>query len=172
MAGRNLAPSLLDEANAAFIQGGVSINASSRTVENIPVMARAVGCRVSRDRRTITLIFHSPSAAGLLDGIHASKQIAAVFSLPSTHQTIQLKGKDAVSVSVQKEDVKLAERYCDVFVADVCPLGYPESLVRALVWFDPNDLTAVTFTPSEAFQQTPGPRAGEPLTSRTDANAG
>jgi hypothetical protein len=104
MPGRNLAPPLLDDANAAFIQGGVSINASSRTVENIPVMSRCVGCRISTDRRIITLFFHRPGAENLLAGIRVSQQIAAVFSRPSTHQTIQLKGSDAVAVQVQKRD--------------------------------------------------------------------
>jgi hypothetical protein len=166
MASRNAAPPLLDEANAAFIEGGVSIVASSSTRENVPVMARAVACRVSLDRRSVTLLFTTQSAQGLLNtGIRSGKQIAVVFSQASTHHTIQLKGKDAVETPPQKRDIKLSERYCDNFVTEICPLGYAEPLVRALLWFDPNELTAVTFTPTDAFLQTPGPRAGEPLKS-------
>jgi hypothetical protein len=67
--------------------------------------------------------------------------------------------------------IQLAEKYCDAFVAELCPLGYDEPLIRALLWFDPNDLRAVTFTPREAFLQTPGPRAGEPLKCGANANA-
>jgi hypothetical protein len=169
MAGRNDAPPLLNEADAAFIEGGVSIVASSSTRENIPVMARAVACRVSPDLRSISILFTKQSARSLLDGIQSGKQIAVVFSRPSTHRTIQLKGKDAVAGPAQKRDIKLAERHRDHFVADVCPLGYAEPLVRALLWFDPDDLSAVTFTPTEAFLQTPGPRAGEPLKSEDHA---
>jgi len=160
---KNLAPTLLDDSNAAFIAGGTSINASSRTSENVPVIARAGGCRVSADRRTITLLFGTAGARELLDGIRASRQIAVVFSQPSTHQTIQLKGADAAVVALQKRDIKLLEQQREAFVAEVCPLGYREPLVRALMWFDPDDITAVAFTPSEAFIQTPGPRAGEPF---------
>jgi hypothetical protein len=170
MAGKNLAPTLLDETNAALIAGGVSINASSRTAENIPVMGRAVGCRVSADRRTVTLFFSTTSASELLDGIRSTGQIAVVFSQPSTVQTIQLKGSDVAVVPALKRDVKLVEQYCDVFVAEVCPLGYNEALVRSLMWIDPADIIAVAFTPSEAFVQTPGPRAGEPLKGGIRAN--
>ena len=168
MTSRTLAPPLLDDANAAFIQGGVTINASSRTIENKPVMAKAVGCRVSKDRRTITLLFHSSIAGDIIAGIQASRQIAVVFSMPGTNQTIQLKGSDAVVVEMQKQDRKIAERYCESFVRNVCPLGYSEPLIRAYLWFDPEELLAIAFTPAEAFLQTPGPRAGEPL--QTGAN--
>jgi hypothetical protein len=169
---RNLAPPLLDAANADFIASGVSINASSRTVENIPVMARAVACRVSPDRRTVTLLFPTAGSSELLDGIRASRQIAVVFSRPSTHETVQLKGTDAAIVPPQKRDIKLIEKHCDRFVADLCPLGYDEALVRALMWFDPADLSSVTFGPSEAFIQTPGPRAGEPMKGGIRARTG
>jgi hypothetical protein len=172
MAGMRLIPPLLDETNAAFIRGGVSINVSSRTDANIPVMARAIGCRVARDRRTVTLLFWTPSAAEFFEGIRVCKQIAAVFSLPSTNQTIQLKSSDALIIPAEKRDIKVAERYCGGMVADVCSLGYNESLVRTLLWFDPHEITAVRFTPSEAFLQTPGPRSGEPLKSGGHAHPG
>jgi hypothetical protein len=171
MTSRTLDPPLLDNANAAFIQGGVSINASSRTKENKPVMAKGAGCRVSKDLRTITLLFQTSGAEAFIEGIKTSRQIAVVFSLPSSNQTIQLKGSDASVAAVQKQDTTIAERYCDAFVADVCPLGYHESLVRALLWFEPGSLTAISFTPSEAFLQTPGPRAGECLKSGANAHS-
>ncbi|HET9130445.1 MAG TPA: hypothetical protein VFO86_05825, partial [Terriglobia bacterium] len=69
----------------------------------------------------------------------------------------------------RKQDRKIAERYCDSFIRVVCPLGYHEALIRAYLWFDPEELATIAFTPGEAFLQTPGPRAGEPL--RAGANA-
>src|SRR5262249_16604640 len=147
--------------DAEFIQGGVSIIASSRTSENVPVMGRAVGCRVSADRRTVKLLFRTSSVPDFLEGIRSSSQIAAVFGLPSTHRTIQLKGNDAAIVAVQKPDLKIAERYVDRIAAEVSPFGFDEAHTRAIVCCLPDDLTAVTFSPREAFVQTPGPRAGE-----------
>ena len=171
MCAESLAP-LLDEANAGFIASGVSINACSRTDENVPVMGRSSGCRVSPDRRTVTLFFSAACAHELIEGISQSRQIAVVFSRPSSAQTIQLKGADAAVVPPQKLDVELLEHHCDTFVTEVSPLGYAKALLRAYLWFDPADIRAVTFTPREAFVQTPGPRAGEPLKGGSRAHAG
>src|SRR5215831_11057881 len=109
MSGKNSTPTILNEANAEFVQSGVSIIASSRTAKNVPVIGRAVGCRVSTDRRIIRLLFSTASASQLLEGIRSSGQIAVVFGRPTTHQTIQLKGDDAVVVSAKKSEVRIAE---------------------------------------------------------------
>jgi hypothetical protein len=154
---------LLDESNAAFIQGGVSMSASSCNADHTSALARAVGCRVSQDRRSVTLLFPKARAEALLAAIRFGGKIAAVFSEPPTHITLQLKGMDAAVSAVQKGDSKIHERYSDAIAANVCPLGFPEAFVRTLVACDTDDLAAVTFTVSQAFSQTPGPRAGEPL---------
>ena len=162
---RNPKFSLLDETNAAFIVGGVSVSAASTRADNTPAMARAVGVRLSRDRQAVTLLIPQSRATDLLEAVRGSRRVAVVFSQPSTHRTIQLKGKDASIGPSQKQDSKINERYADAFVAELCPLGYAEPLIRSLVRSNPTDLIALTFTPDEAFLQTPGPRAGEPLKS-------
>jgi hypothetical protein len=154
---------LLDEALAAFVQTGVSINAGSRGTGNVPALARANGCRVAEDRRTVTVLLAASKAAALLDAVRATGAIAVVFSEPPTHRTIQLKGTDAVVGAASGEDRAFSQRYVDTFVAVLAGLGYSEPVFRALLWADPDDLVAVTFSPSAAFDQTPGPRAGAPL---------
>src|SRR5262249_18363406 len=106
MATKNLAPPLLDEATATFIASGIYINASSTAGDSVPVIGRAAGCRVSSDRRTITLLFTAACATELLDGIRKTGQIAVVFCQPGSHQTIQLKGTDAAVVPAGKADLK------------------------------------------------------------------
>jgi hypothetical protein len=148
---------------AAFIQGGVSIVIGSCDQENIPSVARGLGCRISSDHSSITILLARSQSKPVLDAVLATGAISAVFSLPSTHTTIQLKGRDAVIESVLTGDAVLAYRHTDAFVADTGILGYPELGIRTLLWFDPEDLAAMTFTPQSAFLQTPGPNAGEPL---------
>ncbi|HTO47405.1 MAG TPA: hypothetical protein VML91_07180 [Burkholderiales bacterium] len=152
---------LLDAEHAAFIQGAVSIVAGSRDAANVPRLARALGCRVSDDRRRVTVFLAAFQAAALLAAIRAEGAIAVAFNLPSTHRAFQLKGTDATVVPLDASDVEWAKRYADAFVADIGLLGYSGALGRALLWFEPAELTGVTFTPSAAFEQTPGPRAGE-----------
>ena len=154
---------LLDEDNAAFIQRGVAIHIASRGRTNAPSIARAIGCRVSPDRRRVTTFVPSAQAGALLEDIRATGTIAAVFSQPSTHRTIQLKAPHAVVEPIAKTDFRLIEAYRDAFVAEVIPMGFAEAGIRALLACSLADLVAVVFTPTAAFEQTPGPSAGKPL---------
>jgi hypothetical protein len=154
---------VIDESHVEFMMGGVSINVAARDAHNVPTLTRALGCRVSADRRCVTLLVPVSDGARLLDDVRANGAIAAVFSRPSTHQTIQLKGADARIVALEPGDAGLMERYVLALAADLAPLGHPEAYVRAMLGHDDDDVTAVSFTPSAAFNQTPGPVAGSPL---------
>ena len=154
---------LLDEANAAFIQGGVSMIAASRNASNMPTVVRALGCRISPDRRGIAVFVARAQAAALLDDVRLTGAIAVVFTQPSTHRAIQLKGSDARIESLAAGDHEIAAALVDAFAADLVPLGYPQSFVHALLASAPDDLVAIAFTPNAAFSQTPGARAGAPL---------
>jgi hypothetical protein len=154
----------LDARHAEFIrQDGISINLASRAEGNAPVVARAVGCRVSADAQRVTVLVASAQYTPLVEAVRASGALAAVFSLPRTHETIQLKAVDARLASLAPGDAELARRHMDSFAAGLAALGYGEDMVRAFVWCDPGELAAIEFTPSAAFLQTPGPGAGTPI---------
>jgi hypothetical protein len=152
---------LIDETTAAFVQGGQSILAASSDENNGPVIVRCLGCRVSSKGRLLTVLV--PASDPFVLVVRLTKRIAVVFTQPSTHRTIQLKGTDARTLPLRKADLELAGRYADAFGAEVCPLGYTEEAMRALLSCDPPELTPVTFSPTAGFLQTPGPRAGAPL---------
>lgn len=154
---------LLDDANAAFIQGGVSMIAAARDDSNMPTVVRALGCRVSPDRRRIAVLVARSQAAALLDDVSLTGAIAVVFTQPSTHRAIQLKGSDARLEPPAAGDLAIAALLVEAFAADLAPLGFPPSFARALLASDPDDLVAIAFTPNAAYSQTPGPRAGAPL---------
>jgi hypothetical protein len=156
---------VLNEKWAAFVQGGVAMVAGSRDANHTPILARAVGCRVSPNRQKVTLLLPGSQAESLITSVRSTGTIAAVFTQPSTHVSVQLKSADATLSPARPSDVGVVNRWTDAFVDETSPLGYPEDLIRALLWIDPADLVALTFIPAAAFLQTPGPRAGEPLGS-------
>jgi hypothetical protein len=164
MGGESRDQPLLDESHAAFIQSGVSIIASSCDRANVPALAKAVGCRVSPDRRRVIVLLAASQAAPVLEDIAITASIAVVFSKPTTHQTIQLKGTDAALVPVEPTDRACLERYAAAYAAELSRLGWGVDTGRVLVWCEPAELVAVAFTPAAAFNQTPGPRAGASLT--------
>ena len=157
------APPLLDESTAAFVQDAVSIGAASRGAGDLPVLARASGCRVAPDRRRVALYLARSQSAALIDAVRATRAVAAVFSLPSSHRSVQLKGVDAELGPPQAGDFESAGRYIEAFAAELEPLGFSGELARALLWLEAQDLVVLAFTPTVAFSQTPGPGAGAPL---------
>lgn len=156
----------LSPEDAAFIQGGVSIHAAARDASNDTAVARAIGCRVSADRRQVTIFLSAVQAAPLLANVRGNGVIATVFSEPSSHRTIQLKGTDAAVVPSTPDDPHLWSSYRARLTAEDRPLGFSDAFVRAMLSPASGDVVAVAFTPSAAFQQTPGPRAGAPLPAR------
>jgi hypothetical protein len=153
----------LDAAHVEFIQSGVSVIVGTRDAAMVPDAVRGCGCRVSRDRRRITVFVDRERAASLLDDLAENRAIAVVFSQPSTHRTIQLKGTDAAPVRAQASDRRLVAAHREAWISDLVGIGYSRAFAEALWGRPPEALTAVAFTPIAAFQQTPGPAAGQPL---------
>jgi hypothetical protein len=164
MSSRASESALLDEAAAAFLhRPGISITAASRDANNVSRIGRVLGCRVSSDRRKVTLFVASLQHQAFFDALKASRTVAVVFSLPSTHRTMQLKGSDAAAGALAPGDEQIIGRHVEDFVEELGRLGYNREMVRAYHWCDPQEVRAVTFTLSAAFEQTPGPDAGAPL---------
>ena len=154
---------VLDAAQAAFIQQRVSISIAARGADNMPSITRGLGMRVSPDRRQVTVLLPTQASRQVLEDLRDNGTIAAVFTRPSTHQTLQLKGVDAEFVAPDAEDRTLCVAWQESFVAELLELGYEERFARGVFAGLTDELVAVRFTPDAAFEQTPGPSAGQPL---------
>lgn len=154
---------LLDEARAAFITQGVAMNVASCNHSGEPSLTRAYGCRVSEDRRRVTVFVPAPYAATLLNDIRAGGGIAVVFTLPRSHETLQLKGASAEIVPLEAEDTGRVRTYADSFIDEIHRLGYSMEFSRALACGADQEPVGLAFEPTAAFVQTPGPNAGQRL---------
>jgi len=150
---------VLDERFADFISHHVSINVASCAAQ-VPSQARALGCQVASDRRSVTLFVPAPHAASLLADLRAGGSIAAVFSRPATHETIQLKGAGATVAPLRIADRPRLQDFAAGFLEEIRQLGYRDPFASAMVSAVDGEMVAVTFTPVAAFAQTPGPGAG------------
>lgn len=154
---------LLSQEHVAFLGMGVSVNVATRDANFIPLVNRACGCRASVDRRQVTVFLSTLYAGALLEAVAQSGSIAVVISQPSTHRTLQLKGGDARVVAVEADDQPHFQTFREAFAADLASVGYPVEFAQAVVPEAGVGLVAVRFTPSAAFDQTPGRNAGQPL---------
>lgn len=162
---RLIAP-LLDEERAAFIIHRVAMNVASCSAARVPSLARAHGCRVSADRRQVTVFVPVLRAAGVLADVRAGGAIAAVFTLPRTHETLQLKGLKADIVPLDADDHTRIKAYADSFFDEIRSVGYKEPFARWVVSGLDEEHVGLLFEPTAAFVQTPGPNAGRPLAEK------
>lgn len=147
----------------AMMRRGVSVQVASGSAQLRPSVMRAMGCSIDVDAGTVTVFISRAQGAELLRDIEASGRVAVMFSQPSTHRTVQLKATEAAMRPAVPHDRALIDAYVLAVVDDIVSIGFPPPLVRAIFACRLEDLVAVTFTPAEAFEQTPGPKAGERL---------
>jgi hypothetical protein len=136
---------------------------AGRNADNVPSMARALGCWLSEDRQSLTVFLSARTAGELLGDLHDNGAIAVAIVRPSTHQALQLKGKVMRVEPVSAADRTRIAAFSDGFANELCAVGYTEAFARALMPPAVDDGIAITFAPAAAFVQTPGRNAGKPL---------
>lgn len=147
---------------ATLIGRRVSIIVGTCDAARRPHVMRATGCRLSADRLRLLVLMPALSGADVLADLRANGRIAVVFSEPTTHRTLQVKGDDAVVGDLAPDEQALSAPYRTRFADEIAQLGFAPRVAATLLGRD-EPLAAIRFTIAEAFEQTPGPAAGERL---------
>lgn len=158
----NLPSSPAGPALAELVSRHVSIIVASRDRALRPHLMRAVGCRLSPDRRRMTLLMPLDRSAEVLADLRDNGQIAVVLSEPSSNQSIQVKGHDASVAPCGPDDPALAEAYLQGIVEELGQIGLTADVAHTILGHDAG-LVAVHFGIAAVFDQTPGPAAGRAL---------
>jgi hypothetical protein len=150
----------------AMMARGVSVIVGSRDAALRPSLMRAVGSRVEADGREITVYLSRPQSRQVIQDIAATGHIAVVFSEPSTHRTVQLKASRILGMrNAEAQDEPVLAAYLASMEHEIQQVGFGPPVARALLAHRLDEVVAVRFTPEQAFDQTPGPRAGAALGS-------
>lgn len=151
---------LLDQDTLAFIQSSeVSLYLAGSDARRQPHATRAFGCRPAANGGLLSWISRSGTDT-LLASIESNGRLALAISHVQSYRTIQLKALDARVVAVDRADYAYILDHQRGFIAKLVSMGYPEDVMRTHVQFRVDNLAAIQFTPSAAFMQTPGPKAG------------
>lgn len=150
-----------------MIERGVSVIVSSCDADLTPSVMRAVGSQISQDGCHITVYVCRSQSAQLLRDVAQSARLAAVFSQPSTHRTVQLKTRTARLREATEDDEPALQHYLQGMERELTSIGFAAVYARAMLAYRLDDVVAIEFVPELAFDQTPGPRAGQPITGIT-----
>ena len=151
-----------------FIQSAVSITVASRDKRRIPSLCRALACSVDSDASTksgsrIQIVLNRSQCQQLLLDVAASQAIAAVFSEPASHRTLQVKGNEIKTAPISDNLLARVNESREHFADAILPLGYSRAFSMHLLSYLPDNLITISFQPQAIFEQSPGPSAGNPL---------
>ena len=148
---------------AAHLESGVSHRLGSSHADGRPEICRGLAARALPDGR-IELVLNAEVGRPLLEAVAGSRRIAYVGSQPDTNRTLHLKGSDAERFQPTPEHLPLFARCRDRFIARVEPFGFSADTITGF-WFAVGleQLAGIRFTPDGAWDQTPGPGAGQSI---------
>lgn len=155
---------MISEVHAQFLLSPITVQVAARDERNIPTVMRGVGCRLTADRQRIDIFLRARQCPDLIANLRQNQMIAVTITRPSTHQSIQFKGSNAIFRTPETGDRAVVEAHAAAFLHELLELGYPRELMATALlpgWTD--DILVVSFTPDAVFEQTPGRNAGQQL---------
>lgn len=137
-----------------------AIAVGTRDEELRPAATMAVGVAFDCEKRRVTVFVPEATSEDVLRNLRANGEFAAVFEEVLTHHTVQLKGKVVEMRPAVDAERAAVERCIEGFFRQVEAVGAPSSMVRRKrIW----PCHAITFEVRDVFEQTPGPKAGQPF---------
>lgn len=143
---------------ADFLRLPLSISLAACQDPRRPSWARGLGCRFCESSLELRLYVSETTSKKLLDDIHTHPKLAALFCLPSTEQTIQIK---CIVDRIRPIDLEERQLIADArrnFVAEIENFGFDAAFVAHYLYAE--NCVAIIAKAREFYDQTPGPLAG------------
>lgn len=162
----------LDEEQVRWIRyGGPTISIASRSVALRPSIGHAIGCRVEAGASRLAFFVLALRNPGVVIDLRAGREVAVVMTRSSTTRSLQVKAKCATEVPFTSADQACIDAYLETVVREWAQDGTPPAFTRTWMVTGPGPVLAFEMEMTEAFDQSPGPRAGEALKAENDGGA-
>lgn len=152
-----------------MMERGVSAIVGSCSRALVPSVMRALGYRLAGGGAEITVYLGRSQARQLLQDVADTGRVTVVFSEPYSHLTVQIKSARARVVPVDGGALAELARYQAAMELQVGLVGFEPRFVQAMLNHDPSDLAGIHLLADVAFDQTPGPHAGQALSPNPSA---
>jgi hypothetical protein len=143
-----------------LLASGVVMSVGTRDQALNPECVPAIGSRVNRDRRTLTVFVPRALAGATLANLEDNGQVAINFARPSDDKTMQVKGRSRGVREATDADRPTQELARGGLVEQLAGVGLPRALGRRMTWWPS---VAIDIEVADVFVQTPGPGAGARL---------
>lgn len=160
--GPTLANGTLTPELMAFFQNGVAVILAT-CVDGRPMAGRGFACRIDEQAGTVRILLRRTGHGAFLAALRGGAAIAATFTQPPEHRSIQLKGKGATETAATVADGMALAVQSREFRDRMMLIKYTQAMSNGYCFADAGDIVAISFVPDESFVQTPGPGAGSEL---------
>jgi hypothetical protein len=151
----------LPEAWAAHLLQGVTLRVGSSTPEGQPELHFGHAAWCLPDGR-IEVLVRSRQGAELLAAVGATGRVAVSAGLPSNCQVLHVKGVDAQVMPARADQMERLAHCFEAWLRQIEAFGSDRRQVTAVFGELTLDrLSCIRFTPLAAWDQTPGPGAGQ-----------
>jgi hypothetical protein len=145
---------------AHILEDTGTILVGTRDAHLIPEITRGWGPTILPDRHTIDLCISLSAGAKTLNNLQDQEEIAVTFHHTVNYKTVQLKGRFLDSGDLTAQDWESFERQKKVLTEQAKVHRIPLDIGLRILPLDP---VRIRFVVQQAFEQTPGPRAGSAL---------
>jgi len=143
-----------------WLEGGVSLIVGTVDADNVPTCCRGFALVTKDNFETITVYVPAATAQETIANVATTRRVAVSCTKPVSHSSIQIKGVTrGVRLAPPEDEAFVTQRHHDF--ADVLNLlGLPRKVTHRMAHWP---AFAIDLTVEQVFDQTPGPRAGDPL---------
>lgn len=147
---------------AQFAESGISVLVGTRDAALRPEGIRAAGAAADAARGELTVYLPIATAGRTLENLRQNGRIAVTFTRAVDHRSIQLKGQVVEIRPASAEERERIRRYLENLALDWGFVGVPRKATLAMnCW----PAYAVRFQVESVFEQTPGPDAGQRIST-------
>ncbi|MBX7111618.1 MAG: pyridoxamine 5'-phosphate oxidase family protein [Dehalococcoidia bacterium] len=143
-----------------LIESGVAVSIATADAAGHPHLNTAWGPRIGAGGTTATVFIDRARSATTTADLHSTRWIAMTIGDPISYRSIQLKGTQLGVSEASEEDREWVRLHREAFMVSIALIDDPPALGRNM-WTE--DVIRIDFQIEQAFDQTPGPNAGQPL---------
>jgi hypothetical protein len=143
------------------VESGLSIVVGTADSDRMPSCCRAIALKTNDDFATVTVYVPVATSHETMANIATTRRVAVTCSQIPSHESTQIKGLTrAVRLAPPSDQAFVQERLA-AFADSLELIGLPRHISgRMSAW----PAYAIDVSVEEVFDQTPGPKAGNPLT--------
>ena len=154
---------MIDPELRGFLESGLGIHIGTRDVHLHANGARAAAIKVGEDGLHLVVYLAEVAARRVLPDLRSNGQAAVVFARPTDDRACQVKGIFVDARAAGENEREFVDAQWDRFLDQLERIGIPRLAAQGWITWP---AVAVRLRATAVFEQTPGPDAGAPLSSR------